>query len=98
MQDFRIMQAMASEQIRCTEGGKAVRDPGLNADQTTANRGTVSVARILAAGYAVLDRPNQRYVLTDPGRAALASHLAEREAGRTDMQRALQSVTVRHAD
>jgi hypothetical protein len=98
-QDYRLMRSMAAGAVvRISVTGKPVIDGGLGTLTISGARGVVGVARLLAAGWLVLDVQAGRYVLTDAGQAALAAHLAERDAGRTDLQRALQTVVTRRAE
>jgi hypothetical protein len=95
-QDYRLMRSIAAGAVvRISDTGRPVIDGGLGAVANTGARGVVNVTRLLAAGWLVLDAAAGRYVFTEAGAVSLAAHQAERDEGRTDLQRALQTVAVR---
>jgi hypothetical protein len=98
-QDYRLMRSMAAGAVvRISVSGKPVIDGGLGTLTISGARGVVGVSRLLAAGWLVLDEAAGRFVMTEAGAASLAAHEAERHEGRTELQRALQTVAVRRAD
>jgi hypothetical protein len=99
--EYHLLRLADMRAIRRTEGGIDVVDPGHGRPLPGGlygRGGALRTREAEAKGWIVLDTSESRWVLTELGQQLHDAEKADRDAAKTELQRALQTVTVRRAE